>query len=54
MSVSNVEVGKKVKEMRLHNNMSQQEFSERTHITQSALIQELLLLKVFENIEDIG
>lgn len=37
MSVSNVEVGKKVKEMRLHNNMSQQEFSERTHITQSAL-----------------
>ena len=32
MSVSNVEVGKKVKEMRLHNNMSQQEFSERTHI----------------------
>ena len=37
MSVSNVEVGKKVKEMRLHNNMSQKEFSERTHITQSAL-----------------
>lgn len=37
MSVSNVEVGKKVKEMRLHNNMFQQEFSERTHITQSAL-----------------